>query len=321
MQNKLTYTIGEEKEGKKLINFLKSGGLNISTRLCRKLMRGGYITINGERAINSDILKRGDIVDILLETNDTQDVEPVDIPIDIIYEDMDLLIVNKPPFMVVHPTKSHQLDTLANGVTNYFKNTKQRCIVRLVNRLDRDTSGLVIIAKSQYAHQQMAKKLQENMIKKFYIAIVEGEITGGGTIDLPIDRPSEDSMKREVIAGGQRAVTHYEAIASSKDMSALLIRLETGKTHQIRVHMSAIGHPIIGDTLYGRESPSINRQALHAFRLKFKSIRGEEEMTIESPIPSDMQKLLDSISELIKLKLNIETSGGDSTPTKQKVES
>lgn len=296
MQNKLTYTIGEEKEGKKLINFLKSGGPNISTRLCRKLMRGGYITINGTRAINSDILNKGDIVEILLETNDTQDIEPVDIPIDIIYEDMDLLIVNKPPFMVVHPTKSHQLDTLANGVMNYFKKTEQNCIVRLVNRLDRDTSGLVIIAKSQYAHQEMAKRLQANSIEKFYIAIVEGEIAGSGTIDLPIDRPSEDSMKREVMKGGQRAVTHYKALASSKEMSSLLIRLETGKTHQIRVHMSAIGHPLIGDSLYGKESPIINRQALHAFRLKFKSIRDNIEMNIESPIPLDMKKLLDSIN-------------------------
>lgn len=295
MDNKLVYEITKEHDGRKLINFIKSGALKFSTRLSRKLVRGGYITINGEIARNKDILKEGDRIEIILDREETQDIEPQDIPIDVAYEDIDLLVVNKPPFMVVHPTKSHQENTLANGVINYFRTTGQNCIVRLVNRLDRDTSGLVIIAKSQYAHQAMARKLDANLIEKYYIAVVEGRMEGKGTIDMPIDRPSEESMKRVVMEGGQRAVTHYEVIKASDEMSVLLIRLETGKTHQIRVHMSTIGHPIVGDTLYGSESQLINRQALHAYKLKFESLRDEKKLEITTKIPDDMQKLLDIV--------------------------
>lgn len=217
---------------------------------------------------------------------------PEDIPIDIVYEDEDILVVNKPPFMVVHPTKSHQSGTLANGVMNYFNKTKQNCIVRLVNRLDRDTSGLVIIAKSQFAHQAMAKMFEKNKVKKEYIAIVKGKMEGKGTVDLPIDRPSLDSVKRCVIEGGQRAITHYEVIGSSEDVSIVKLILETGRTHQIRVHLSHIGHPILGDELYGEKSNIIQRQALHAFRLTFNKLRGEDLVVCTANIPQDMLEIL-----------------------------
>lgn len=292
MSNRLKYKITEEQDGKKLINFLKSGGLKISTRLSRRLIRGGLVFINGVSARNSDILKHGDCVEIVLDVDESQDIEAEDIPIDVVYEDKDLLIVNKPPYMVVHPTKSHQEGTLANGIINYFQKTEQNCIVRLVNRLDRDTSGLVIIAKSQFAHQAMAKKLDNKLIKKYYIAFVEGRLEGEGTIDLPIDRPSPDSMKREVMEGGQRAVTHYKVIKSNDLMSQLMIRLETGKTHQIRVHMKSMGHPIVGDTLYGNESPYIKRQALHAFKLEFSELRNASNIEVIAKIPDDMSELI-----------------------------
>lgn len=296
MQNKLVYDIGESQNGKKLISFLK-GEINMSTRLSRKLVRGGFVTINGKPAINSDILKLGDKLQIILETNETQDIEPEDIPIEIVFEDQDLLVVNKPPFMVVHPTRSHQDGTLANGVMGYFKKTGQNCIVRLVNRLDRDTSGLVIIAKSQFAHMAMAKRLEANEIDKYYITILEGKLEGSGTINLPIDRPNAESMKRVVMEEGQRAVTHYEVLSSNDKLSCVKVKLETGRTHQIRVHMTHIGHPILGDTLYGSESEYINRQALHAFMLKFKSIRDEKDMEIRAEVPEDMKKLIEIIEK------------------------
>jgi 23S rRNA pseudouridine1911/1915/1917 synthase len=297
MINKLIYDITSEQNGKKLINFLKSGGLNISTRLTRKLSRNGNIMVNGKQAYSSDILKEGDRVEIILDAQETQDIEPQDIPISVAYEDMDLLIVNKPPFMVVYPTKSYQENTLANGIMNYFKNTNQKCIVRLVNRLDRDTSGLVVVAKSQYAHQAMARKFDRNLVEKYYIAVVEGEMIGSGTIDLPIDRPSMDSIKREVMEGGQRAVTHYETLKSSKVMSILLIKLETGKTHQIRVHLSSMGHPIVGDSLYGKASEYINRQALHSYRLKFNDLRENKELDIRADPPEDLRTLMDIVDK------------------------
>lgn len=296
MNRNLTYIIDREHENKKLINYLKSHA-NMSTRLTRKLLRGGLITVNSTAARSNDLLKEGDRVEIVLETKETQDIIPQDIPIEVAYEDVDLLIVNKPPFMVVHPTRSHQENTLANGVMNYFKNTDQDCIVRLVNRLDRDTSGLVMIAKSQYAHQGMARKLDNNQIEKTYIAVVEGRLEGKDTIDMPIDRPTPESMKREVMEGGQRAVTHYEALISSDLMSILSIRLETGKTHQIRVHMKSIGHPIVGDSLYGETSQYIDRQALHAHRLKFSSLREEVEKEVYAEIPDDMKKLFKIVEQ------------------------
>lgn len=296
MPNKLRYVIDENNAGIKLIHFLKVK-LKMSTRFTRKMAKNGLGTINGKRGINSDILKIGDVVEITIDGEETQDIEAEDIPINVVYEDKDLLIVNKPPFMVVHPTKSHQEGTLANGIVNYFKITKQNCIVRLVNRLDRDTSGLVIIAKSQYAHQQMANMLHNNSIEKYYIAMVEGRLEGEGTIDLPIGRPSVESIKREVMEDGQRAVTHYEVIVSSLDITCVNVKLETGRTHQIRVHLNHIGHPLLGDTLYGKESEYINRQALHAYKLKFNNIRNNEPVEVAVDLPEDMKKIMDIIEK------------------------
>jgi len=294
MSDKLIFDIAPEHEGRKLVNYLKFEK-SFSTRLTRKLLRNGCITLNGKTAYANDLLKAEDRIEVVLNSGDTQDIAPEDIPIDVIYEDEDLLIVNKPPFMVVHPTRRHQEGTLANAVIHYFRERGQNYIVRLVNRIDRDTSGLVMIAKSQFAHQAMAKQMDENVVEKYYIAVVEGLIEGKGTINAPIDRPDAAAMKREVLDEGQPAVTHYEALKSGNNMSSLLIKLDTGKTHQIRVHMSHIGHPIVGDHLYGKESPDINRQALHAYRLRFKNLRTGEYVKVEAPIPEDMQNLIDKI--------------------------
>lgn len=296
MNRNLSFVISKEHEDQKLVNYLKFHA-NMSSRLTRKLIRGGLITINESLARSNDLLREGDKIDVVLETKETQDIIPQDIPIEVAYEDVDLLIVNKPPFMVVHPTRSHQENTLANAVMNYFNTTDQDCIVRLVNRLDRDTSGLVIIAKSQYAHQGMAKKLDKNQIEKTYLAVVEGRLEGSATIDMPIDRPAPESMKREVMEGGQRAVTHYEALVSSDNMSILSIKLETGKTHQIRVHMKSIGHPIVGDSLYGNVSEYIDRQALHAHRLRFSSLRENIEVEVLAKLPEDMKKLFEIVEK------------------------
>lgn len=295
--NKLTKEISDKNEGVKLSNYLMYE-LKFSTRLRRKLIKQNAVLVNGNIEKNYYILKAGDVVEIILDADETQDIEPEDIPVDVVFEDEDLVVVNKPPFMVVHPTKSHQDMTLANGVMNYFKKTGQKCIIRLVNRLDRDTSGLIIIAKSQFAHQAMAKKLDANEIEKYYIAVVEGFMEGAGTIDLPIDREFPDSIKRTVIENGQRAITHYKVLLSNNDMSIIAVRLETGKTHQIRVHFSHLGHPIIGDTLYGKESTLIKRQALHAYMLRFKSIRENRQITIKTKIPDDMQIFMENIKEI-----------------------
>ncbi|HBF76385.1 MAG TPA: RluA family pseudouridine synthase [Clostridiaceae bacterium] len=291
----ITKEITKEKEGIKLTNYLKYE-LKMSTRLVRRLFREGRVIINGESKRASYELSDGDLLDIIIDVKETQDVEPQDIDIDIAYEDGNILVVNKPPFMVVHPTKSHRDGTLSNAVAYYSKKTNQDFIVRLVNRLDRDTSGLVIIAKNQFAHQDMAQKMERNEIKKYYIAVVKGNFSGSGVIDKPIGRPTLDSIKREVMDNGQRAVTYYESLNSGVNMSSVILRLETGKTHQIRVHLSYLGYPIIGDTLYGQESELINRQALHALKLEFVPPGKDKIVQVISSVPDDIQLLLNNIN-------------------------
>ena len=203
--------------------------------------------------------------------------------------------------MVVHPTKRYQSGTLANGLLYYFKESKQDCIVRLVSRLDMDTSGLIIVAKNQYAHSELSNQMQNNNVEKRYLALVHGNFTEKeGTIDLPIYRPEiEGVMARVVDKRGQRSVTHYRVIESYKDAELVECLLETGRTHQIRVHMKAMGHPIYGDTLYGDtdDSALICRQALHAYKLKFQSPRTKEELALTANLPADIEKLIVSLKK------------------------
>lgn len=291
MADNVVYEIKKEKEGVKLVNYLKYE-LGLSTRLIRKLTSQDRVLINKNVQRKSYALKEGDVLELVIDAKETQDIEPEDIPIKVVYEDEDILVVSKPPDMVVHPTKGHPTGTLSNGIANYFKKTGQKCIVRLVNRLDMDTSGLIIVAKSQYAHQAMAKKLENKEIKKYYIAVVEGKLTGKGVIDLPVDRVSEDSIKREVVEKGPEAITRFKVLKTGENMSIVLIKLETGKTHQIRVHMSHMGYPLVGDKLYGKESPLINRQALHSYMLIFNGIRDNKKIKLISQIPDDMMRLI-----------------------------
>lgn len=283
-------------EGFKLTDYLKQE-LGLSSRLIRKSLREQRVLVNSEAKRARYSLVEGDNVEVVLEGEETQDITPENIPIDIAYEDDDILIVNKPPFMVVHPTRSHQSGTLANAVTYYFRSKGDSSIIRLVNRLDRDTSGLVIIGKSQYAHMAMAKKMQSNEVEKSYITVVKGNLSGSGTIDAPIGRPSEESLMRCVMEDGQRSITHYSTLYSGEDMSVVNVVLETGRCHQIRVHMKHIGHTIIGDTLYGSESDIIKRQALHAYKLKFNTIRDNTSLEVLAKLPEDLDLIVNDVKK------------------------
>ena len=200
--------------------------------------------------------------------------------------------------MVVHPTKTYQSGTLANGVINYFMESNQNCIVRLVSRLDMNTSGLIIIAKNQFSHGMLSKAMSENKVEKRYLAIVHGIFKEKqGTIDKPIYRPEgiENGTRRVVDERGQRSITHYKVVEEFSDSSLVECKLETGRTHQIRVHLSYLGHPIYGDVLYGdgdNEVDLIERQALHAYGLDFKSPRTEKELSLRADLPDDMKELM-----------------------------
>jgi len=285
------------EEGTKIREYLKTE-LGLSTRLIRSASIHKKIFVDDEVVKMNRILNAGEIIKIDLAKDESQDIAPEKMDIEIIYEDEDILVVNKKPFMVVHPTKNYQSGTLANGVINYFMESNQNCIVRLVSRLDMNTSGLIIIAKNQFAHGMLSKEMSENKVGKRYLAIVHGKLEqDSGTIDLPIYKPEgiENGIRRVIDERGQRSVTHYKVIESFGNASLVECKLETGRTHQIRVHLNSIGHPIYGDTLYGfgeEEEDLIKRQALHAYALDFKSPRTGDILSLKSQLPDDMKELM-----------------------------
>lgn len=291
--------VSKEYEGATIREFLKED-LGLSSRLIRRSAIEKRILVNKKAVRMRFILHYGDLVQINLNSDERQNIEPEKMDLDIVYEDEDILVINKRPFMVVHPTKSYQSGTLANGVLNYFKETNQNCIVRLVSRLDMNTSGLIIIAKNQFAHMALSKEMEENNLEKRYLAIVHGNLKEKeGTIDAPIYRPEgeEFGTMRIVNERGQRSITHYKVLESFKDADLVECLLETGRTHQIRVHMKHLGHPIYGDTLYGYESEEdlIPRQALHAYGLDFKSPKTKEILSLRAKLPEDMENLLKKV--------------------------
>ena len=282
----LNYTI---QENDKTVKSILTEKLKFSGRLSRKLERNGKILLNGKAVKLNKSIFAGDELSIEFDEEEDQ-YAAVDIPLDIIYEDDDLLVVNKQPYTVVHPTRSHQDDTLANGVAYYYKKNNINRKVRFVNRLDMNTSGIVIIAKNPYAHNQLGLQMKSSSVEKYYYAIVEGLLKEDeGRIDAPITRLNPEDIIRIVHPSGKECITEFKAEKKYNNMTLVKLKLITGRTHQIRVHLKHIGHPVIGDTLYGNESLLIGRQALHCYEMKFKHPITNKELIITCPIPEDMK--------------------------------
>jgi len=274
------FIVGENFEGINVQSFLRKH-CNVSARLLSRLKRTeNGITRNGEHIRSIDILHSGDIVELSFPQDDIN-ILPVEMPLDIVYEDSELIVINKPPYMPVHPVHDHQLDTLANAVIYYSRSKGENYAFRAVNRLDRDTSGLVLIAKTGYAHTYLAKHTE-----KLYTALCEGEISGSGTIDAPIRLKEGHTIQRETGEGGVRAVTHYKAVKYMYGHTLLELTLETGRTHQIRTHLSSIGHPLAGDDMYGGSLEYFQRQCLHCSKLFFTHPITHENLTADKP-PED----------------------------------
>ena len=265
----------------------------LSRREIIKLKKSKAYTINDEFTFLDKELKDGDIIKVIVDFEESNDnIVPVEGNLDILFEDEYLLIVNKPSNMPVHPTAYHFDDTLSNIVRYYFDKNNINRKIRLVNRLDRDTTGIVIIAKDEISQDRLRKQMRAKEFKKTYLAIVDGILEKKeDTINAPIGRKLPSIIEREVSNNGQEAITKYKVIKEDKNLniSLLEIKLETGRTHQIRVHMQYIGHPILGDTLYGKESTLINRQALHAYQIRCIHPITNKELIVNAPIAEDMK--------------------------------
>lgn len=292
MKRKLTFTVPPEYEGKKLFYFLR-GHAGLSHRLLTSLKQlSDGIMRGGELIRTIDKIHAGDEIVINLPVEETQ-VEPSGKLPEPLYRDEDIMVIDKPAGIAMHPTHNHQGDTLANMVAAYLKENNSSGVFRSIGRLDKNTSGLVLCALNQFSASALSEALLKRDIQKTYYAVAEGEYSGSGTIDIPIYRP--DPMKTLRAAGeeGDRAVTHWECIKSGSGLSLLKIRLETGRTHQIRVHFSHLGTPLAGDDMYGGSTELIKRHALHCADLSFMHPISGERMNIHADIPSDMHKLID----------------------------
>lgn len=286
MAEKLVFTVPKAYDGKPAKRFLREQ-CALSARMITQLKREKEgILMNGKILRTIDPVFEGQQVIISLPDEKSLYIEPVVGEVDIVFEDSFLLIVNKPPYMPVHPVKQYQTDTLANRVMAYSQSRGERYVFRAVNRLDRNTSGLVMIAKDRFTVNRM-----KNNVKKEYLALVHGEVSNGGTVSKPIGLLEDSKIVRHVLTDGAPAVTHYEVVDPDKEYSVLRLWLETGKTHQIRCHMSYLGHPLLGDDLYGGSRELIARHALHCARMEFFHPVTGKKVELTAPLPQDMERL------------------------------
>lgn len=293
------------------INQILQNELNISSRLLYKLIKNNIILLNGNSCDTRNLASSGDIITVDFNyEEDNSNIVPTKMNLDIIFEDEWLLIVNKPAGIAIHPSVLHYSDSLCNGIRFYFDTIGLKKKIRPVNRLDLNTSGLVVFAKCEYVQECLISQMKDNVFKKEYLAFCNGVFSKkSGTINLPIARKENSIIERCISENGQPSITHYKVVKEfvSNEFDAFDVEnfpekkfdnyslvkctLETGRTHQIRVHMSAIGHPLIGDSLYGSTSDFINRQALHCYKLQFLHPINNEFMDFVGEIPLDFKKL------------------------------
>ncbi len=274
---------------------------DVSRSQLQKWIEDGHVTVNGQVVKTKYKLKAGDVVKIIPEAAQTIDLEPEDIPLDIVYEDDDVIVVNKPAGMVVHPAPGHPGHTLVNALLYHSPLSTINGEFRpgIVHRIDKDTSGLLMVAKNDLAHRSLAAQLKAKTNQREYAALVHGVIKEDqGTIDAPLGRSKKDRKKQAVVMDGRHAVTHFEVVKRYRHYTLVKCRLETGRTHQIRVHMAYIGHPLAGDPLYGpRKTLAGPGQYLHAGLLGFKHPRTGQEMTFTAPLPDYFTKMLEHLDK------------------------
>ena len=301
----MKYIVDENDKKKRLDKFLQEKDLNITRSYIKTLIEEGYIKVNEEKVKSGYSLKKDDIVDIVIKEDETCDINPENISLDIVYEDDDIIIVNKPKGMVVHPANGNYTGTLVNALM-YSHKDKLSSIngsIRpgIIHRIDKDTSGILVVAKNDEAHKKLSSIFKVHDIKREYIALVKGIVKEDRLdINLPIGRSAKDRKKMAVTNKNSReAITHIEVLERFYSSNVTLVKatLETGRTHQIRVHMSYMHHPIVGDEVYGKKDPKfkVTGQMLHAKLLGFKHPTTNEYVEFESEIPEYLKDILDTL--------------------------
>ncbi|MBA4494801.1 RluA family pseudouridine synthase [Paenactinomyces guangxiensis] len=290
-----SHEVTAEEEGKMLHQVLKNR-FRFSRRMMSRLRRSGLVTVNGEIIYFTARVSRGDQIFIRLPSEESGHIPPQEIPFAVVYEDEDIIVIDKPPGLVVHPTRGYPDGTLANGLMHYWAQRGESYKVRPVTRLDKDTSGLMAVAKHAYTHAYLAAQMAEKRYRRAYLAVVHGRMAEDqGIIDKEIGINREQQIRWVIEGdGGAPAVTRFEVVERYSRATRVRLELETGRTHQIRIHLSSIGHPIIGDEMYGTKADQhlISRQALHATYLRLFHPRLREWKEWESSLPQDMERLI-----------------------------
>ena len=299
-------TLISDTAGERLDAFLARSVEDLSRSAAQKLLEKGAVTIAGRPAKKNEKTAEGMTVEVELPDPEPIDVIPQDIPLDVVYEDADVIVINKPVGLVVHPAPGHPDGTLVNALLYHCGDSLSGINGQLrpgiVHRIDRDTSGLIIAAKNDKAHVALADQLQDHSLARVYEAVVHGNIREDeGTVDAPIGRHPIDRKKMAIDRkDGRRAVTHWTVLGRYNGFTHIQCRLETGRTHQIRVHMASIGHPLVGDPVYGgarKSLPGLVGQALHARKLKFVHPASQEPVEVECPLPPWFEKVLRQIDK------------------------
>ena len=272
---------------------------DVSRSAAQRLCEDGQVLLNGAAAKKNARVAPGDVLELTLPEPQPTQAQAEDIPLDVAYEDADVIVINKPKGLVVHPAAGHWEGTLVNALLHHCRDSLSGVGGALrpgiVHRIDKDTSGLLIVAKNDFAHQKLAAQLQDHTLARTYVCIVCGKLReDAGTVNAPIARDKNDRKKMAVRPDGKPAVTHWQVLARYPGYTYVQCRLETGRTHQIRVHMASLGHPILGDTVYGHKKPELgqNTQCLHAKELTFRHPRTDEPVTVACPLPEEFERVL-----------------------------
>lgn len=285
------HTVTQEEVGR-TVQEIVTGPMGISRRMIQRLTRAGGLQMNGRAPYLKRVVRPGDVISARVGYAESPGLEARPLPLVVRYEDDHLLVVDKPAGLLVHPVGGEEETTLAHGVAHHLEQAGVRTRVRPVHRLDRDTSGLVLFARSAYAHQALDRQLREGGVRRIYLALVEGTPDPPQqVIDLPIGRHPHDTNLRSVTPEGSPAVTRFRTLRRTGEISLLEVELETGRTHQIRVHLAHLGHPLLGDVCYGGRRGPPGRQALHAARLSLEHPITGEPLEVHSPLPPELERL------------------------------